>query len=128
MNFEAQGGVAGHGKDVSHVSLTENEQGVVLNYTVASQIGGKLAQLGQRLIDGAARSMADDFFKRFEKVLADRNNAESSAVESGSAANETAETNTHAEQPAAKGGIARWLWIAIAAAVAIAVYANGTGT
>ena len=128
LNFEAQGGVAGHGKGVSHVSLVENDQGVELNYTVESQIGGKLAQLGQRLIDGAAKSMADDFFKRFEKVLADRNQPDSSAVESTFGGNETAEPVSRPEQSPGKGGVPRWLWIAIAAAVAIAVYANSAGT
>jgi hypothetical protein len=130
LNFEAQGGVAGHGKGVSHVSLVENDQGVELKYTVESQIGGKLAQLGQRLVDGAAKSMADDFFKRFEKVLAEKTNGDSSAVKSGSETAETAETKEPApspEQSPSKGGVPRWLWIAIAAAVAVAVYANSSG-
>ena len=72
LHFEAQGGVAGHGKGTSHVELIPNDAGVELRYTVESQVGGKLAQLGQRLIDGAAKSMADDFFKRFEKVLQEK--------------------------------------------------------
>jgi len=136
LNFEAQGGVAGHGKGVSHVSLVENDQGVELKYTVESQIGGKLAQLGQRLVDGAAKSMADDFFKRFEKVLAEKTNGDSSAVKSGSEGSEIAETAETAEtkepapspeQSPSKGGVPRWLWIAIAAAVAVAVYANSSG-
>jgi hypothetical protein len=40
-----------------------------LRYTVQSRIGGKLAQLGQRLVDGAAKSLAEDFFKRFEATF-----------------------------------------------------------
>jgi carbon monoxide dehydrogenase subunit G len=64
--FDAQGGVAGFGKGESNVSLTPNAQGCELHYTVQSRIGGKLAQLGQRLVDGAAKSLAEDFFKRFE--------------------------------------------------------------
>jgi hypothetical protein len=43
-----------------------------MHYAVSSQIGGKLAQLGQRLIDGAAKSLAEDFFKKFETALASR--------------------------------------------------------
>lgn len=69
LNFDAQGGIAGFGKGTSTVKLIENDAGVGLQYTVHSQIGGKLAQLGQRLIDGAAKSMADDFFKRFDDAL-----------------------------------------------------------
>jgi uncharacterized protein len=67
--FDAQGGVAGFGKGESNVSLTPNDQGCELRYTVQSRIGGKLAQLGQRLVDGAAKSLAEEFFKRFEATF-----------------------------------------------------------
>ena len=67
--FDAQGGVAGFGKGESKVTLTDNAQGCELHYTVQSRIGGKLAQLGQRLIDGAAKSLAEDFFRRFEEAI-----------------------------------------------------------
>ena len=66
INFEGQGGPAGFGKGDSTVTLTPNAQGCELAYTVHASVGGKIAQLGQRLIDGAAKSMAEDFFKRFD--------------------------------------------------------------
>lgn len=69
LAFEGQGGVAGHGKGSSGVTLTPNATGCDLAYTVQAQVGGKIAQLGQRLIDGAAKSMADDFFKRFDAEM-----------------------------------------------------------
>lgn len=69
LAFEGQGGVAGFGKGSSAVSLTPQEPGCELAYTVQAQVGGKIAQLGQRLIDGAAKSMADDFFKRFDAEM-----------------------------------------------------------
>lgn len=69
LAFEGQGGVAGFGKGASSVSLAPNDAGCELAYTVQAQVGGKIAQLGQRLIDGAAKSMADDFFKRFEAEM-----------------------------------------------------------
>ncbi len=69
LAFEGQGGVAGHGKGSSAVTLTPREPGCELAYTVQAQVGGKIAQLGQRLIDGAAKSMADDFFKRFDAEM-----------------------------------------------------------
>jgi len=69
LAFEGQGGVAGFGKGASEVSLAPNDAGCELGYTVQAQVGGKIAQLGQRLIDGAAKSMADDFFKRFDQEL-----------------------------------------------------------
>lgn len=69
LAFEGQGGVAGFGKGASTVSLVPNDAGCELGYTVQAQVGGKIAQLGQRLIDSAAKSIADDFFKRFDQEL-----------------------------------------------------------
>jgi uncharacterized protein len=69
INFEGQGGPAGFGKGDSAVALTPNDGGCELAYTVHASVGGKIAQLGQRLIDGAAKSMAEDFFKRFDNEM-----------------------------------------------------------
>jgi carbon monoxide dehydrogenase subunit G len=69
INFEGQGGPAGFGKGNSAVTLTPNADGCELAYTVHASVGGKIAQLGQRLIDGAAKSMAEDFFKRFDNEM-----------------------------------------------------------
>jgi len=62
---EGQGGVAGFGKMKATVTLAEEDGGTRLTYVADAQVGGKLAQVGQRLIDGAARKMADEFFDRF---------------------------------------------------------------
>jgi carbon monoxide dehydrogenase subunit G len=63
---EGQGGVAGFAKGGAAVRLTDGEAGVtVLTYDVKAEVGGKLAQLGARLIDATARQMADAFFDRF---------------------------------------------------------------
>lgn len=99
LTFEGQGGVAGFAKGSSSVSLkpvagasdaapvaavadsapvaeaapvAPTPAGCELDYTVQAQVGGKIAQLGQRLIDGAAKSTADDFFKRFEAEMQSR--------------------------------------------------------
>jgi carbon monoxide dehydrogenase subunit G len=69
INFEGQGGPAGFGKGDSAVTLTPNADGCELAYTVHASVGGKIAQLGQRLIDGAAKAMAEDFFKRFDNEM-----------------------------------------------------------
>jgi carbon monoxide dehydrogenase subunit G len=69
LQFEAQGGVAGFGQGESKVELMPREGGCELHYTVHSKVGGKIAQLGQRLIDGVAKSLAEDFFKRFDEAL-----------------------------------------------------------
>jgi hypothetical protein len=65
MVFEGQGGVAGFAKGQANVSLAPEPEGTRLSYAVKATVGGKLAQLGARLIDGVARKLADDFFKCF---------------------------------------------------------------
>lgn len=72
LSFEGQGGVAGFAKGASSVTLkpvADDPGACELDYTVQAQVGGKIAQLGQRLIDGAAKSTADDFFKRFDAEM-----------------------------------------------------------
>ncbi len=85
LSFEAQGGVAGFGKGESSVALAPAAGGSELSYTVKSTVGGKIAQLGQRLIDGAAKSMADDFFRRFEEELL-RRHPEAAAAKAAASA------------------------------------------
>jgi carbon monoxide dehydrogenase subunit G len=65
ISGEGEGGVAGFAKGNAKVSLTEKDGGTLLSYDVEAQIGGKLAQLGQRLINSAAKKTADDFFANF---------------------------------------------------------------
>ena len=67
IRFEGQGGVAGHAKGTAKVSLRPHDDlhQTLLCYDASAQIGGKLAQLGSRLIDSAAKKMADDFFEKF---------------------------------------------------------------
>ncbi len=65
LKGEGRGGVAGFGRGEAEVLLAGEGAGTVLTYTARATIGGKFAQIGQRLIDGAARQIADDFFARF---------------------------------------------------------------
>ena len=51
------------------MSLAEKDGGTLLSYSVEAQIGGKLAQLGQRLVNGAAKKVADDFFRNFASAV-----------------------------------------------------------
>ena len=62
ISGEGEGGVAGFAKGGATVALSEKDGGTLLTYNVEAQIGGKLAQLGQRLVNGAAKKIADDFF------------------------------------------------------------------
>jgi carbon monoxide dehydrogenase subunit G len=69
ISGEGSGGVAGFAKGGATVKLEEQEGGTLLKYDVDAQIGGKLAQLGQRLVNGAAKKVADDFFANFAKAV-----------------------------------------------------------
>ncbi len=69
ISGEGEGGVAGFAKGAALVSLAEKDGGTLLSYNVEAQIGGKLAQLGQRLINSAAKKTADDFFERFKVAV-----------------------------------------------------------
>ncbi len=70
ISGEGSGGVAGFAKGGAKVELTEDGGATVLHYAVQAQVGGKLAQIGSRLIDGVARKMANDFFARFAAAVA----------------------------------------------------------
>lgn len=66
---EGEGGVAGFAKGGAMVGLTDKDGGTLLCYKVEAQIGGKLAQLGQRLINGSAKKLADEFFANFSRAV-----------------------------------------------------------
>ena len=69
ISGEGTGGVAGFAKGGAKVMLEDEGGETVLRYTVQAQVGGKLAQIGSRLIDATARKMADDFFSKFVTVM-----------------------------------------------------------
>lgn len=81
MVFEGQGGGVGFGKGSSTVALAETEDGTTLSYTANAQVGGKLAQVGSRMIDSVARKMADDFFVALRRQLVPSEMATSVASE-----------------------------------------------
>jgi len=70
LSFDGQGGAAGFGKGSVKVSLAAEGEGTRLSYVVKAQVGGKLAQIGSRLIDGVAKKLADDFFAAFNQNIA----------------------------------------------------------
>lgn len=71
LNFEGAGGAAGFAKGRSQVSLADDGGGTRLSYTVEASVGGKLGQIGGRLIDSSAKKMADEFFTAFNAALSD---------------------------------------------------------
>lgn len=69
ISGEGKGGVAGFAKGAADVALADGPEGTELSYHVDAQVGGKLAQLGSRLISGFANKMADQFFDRFKAAV-----------------------------------------------------------
>jgi carbon monoxide dehydrogenase subunit G len=68
--FEGTGGAAGFGKGAAQVSLLPEGGATRLTYAATASVGGKLAQIGSRLIDGVARKMSEDFFAKFNETVA----------------------------------------------------------
>jgi carbon monoxide dehydrogenase subunit G len=114
---EGKGGAAGFAKGEAEVLLDEKNGVTTLTYTAKATIGGKLAQIGQRLIDGAARSLADDFFGRFARVLT-QGKTQSEMAALGEAVMAEA---TRGELPLRKRRFTKiWIGVGIAAAAAVA--------
>lgn len=104
---EGTGGVAGFAKGSARVDLTEEDGGTLLKYTAQANVGGKLAQIGSRLIGATARKMADDFFGRFAGlVAADAAGATGPAAGAGETGGEDGAplTDTAAETASPPGG------------------------
>lgn len=93
---EGKGGAAGFAKGEARVRLEDSDAGTTLHYEVEAKVGGKLAQLGSRIIDGFAKKMADEFFTRFQTTLggapegADAEAADAAAAEAGADTGEAA--------------------------------------
>jgi uncharacterized protein len=113
LNFDGQGGAAGFGKGSAKVQLLSQEQGCELQYSVNAQVGGKIAQVGQRLIDGVAKSMAEDFFGRFDQDMRHRYpDAYAAAAQAGAAG-----PSPQSQSLSTGRGVPKWVWAAGAAAV-----------
>jgi carbon monoxide dehydrogenase subunit G len=77
---EGKGGIAGFAKGSAKVTLREDQGMTILAYDAQAQVGGKLAQIGSRLVLGTARKLADDFFKTFADMVAPGSGAEKLAL------------------------------------------------
>ena len=69
ISGEGQGGVAGFAKGGATVKLDEDGGDTVLSYTANAEVGGKLASVGSRLVEGVAKKQADDFFGKFSQIV-----------------------------------------------------------
>jgi len=77
--FEGQGGAAGFGKGSAQVQLAPGGEGTMLSYQVKANVGGKLAQIGSRLVDAAARKISQDFFNAFNEKMGSLHGAPAAA-------------------------------------------------
>lgn len=102
INFEGQGGIAGFGKGSANVSLTPVDDSTQLDYTAKAQVGGKIAQIGSRLVDAAARKIADEFFTAFNASVGG-NGREPAGKEAESQPDDSAQ-----DQPAKVGWLDRF--------------------
>jgi len=114
ISGEGQGGAAGFAKGGAVVTLAEEGAETVLSYNVDAQVGGKIAQVGARLIDGTARKLADEFFSKFAAMVGGP-----PAVDGPAAA---APASPSPASEAVQRGYKHWIVIAVGAAVLLVVY------
>jgi len=124
LSGEGKGGAAGFAKGDAEIQLEEDGDETVLTYHVKANVGGKMAQLGARLIDGTAKKLSDEFFKKFSE-LAQNLEVEAAPATFSDETMPAQEPEIVAEalgtrpesgeqidsEPPAKGGIPIWAWI-----------------
>ncbi len=116
ISGEGQGGAAGFAKGGAVVTLREDGAETVLNYSVDAQVGGKIAQVGARLIDGTARKLADEFFSKFAAMVGAPPPGEATAAAA------PAPAAAPAASAAAQRGYRHWIVIGVGAVVLVLVF------
>lgn len=104
LSGDGKGGAAGFAKGGADVTLADSGDGTLLSYEVEAKVGGKLAQLGSRIIDGFAKKMAEQFFTRFQEQV--EGPADAPAEETDDAASEGGDAKT---EPGKKGWLKRMI-------------------
>jgi uncharacterized protein len=97
INFDGKGGVAGFGKGSADIALEEQGQATLLKYNARAQVGGKLAQIGSRLIDAASAKLTGEFFTAFEREVVALSPEASAAI--AASAQETSHNATDTALP-----------------------------
>lgn len=119
LEFEGQGGAAGFGKGKAAVRLEPQGSQTKLNYEVEASVGGKLAQVGSRLIESASRKLAEEFFGKFNAVLAAEQPPVAVSAPIEELAPELAPASAHSAGSRSRSD--KWVWVTGAALVAAAV-------
>jgi carbon monoxide dehydrogenase subunit G len=125
---EGKGGPAGFAKGGAKIRLEEDGDGTLLYYTVEANVGGKLAQIGSRLIDGTARKLSAEFFETFAELAAEpaaESDADAAAAEAPAPVPSIPEPEPVAE--ASGGGLPMWVWLGGAIVIVVAVLALLSG-
>ena len=114
LAFEGSGGAAGHGKGTAQVRLESTGPAMTtLHYEANASVGGKIAQIGSRLVDAAARKIADDFFSKFDALVAEP----VAEVAAASAPDTSAPVVA-----VSKSSVPVWVWIVAAVVIAAGLY------
>jgi len=123
INGAVKGGPAGFGKGSARVSLEEDGAGTHLRYQVHANVGGKLAQVGSRLVDGAARKMADEFFAAFSQRLTSigETATEAQSETDASASRPPGEAQPGTYESSGKGVIWAIAFVVLAVAIILAI-------
>ena len=122
LSGKGSGGAAGFGKGSAKITLTPEDGMTVLRYTAQASVGGKIAQIGQRLVDSTAKKLADEFFARFNAEMAKRHEVAGAPETVAAPAGEIpAPVPTEAPAAAKQGGAGKYVWIGIAAVAAAVI-------
>ena len=105
ISGEGKGGAAGFAKGGAKVTLAEDGSATILTYEVDAEVGGKLAQIGNRLIEGTSKKLAGEFFEAFSALVSEAGpqiDADTATAPAPEPASETTK---------APGGISPWVWM-----------------
>ncbi|MDA0238510.1 MAG: carbon monoxide dehydrogenase subunit G [Proteobacteria bacterium] len=126
ISGEGQGGAAGFAKGGADVTLSDAEGGgTVLSYAANAEVGGKLASVGSRLVQGVAKKQADDFFGKFSEIVG--GGAETAAEAPQESAPSAPEPATPAGAPSTGGGLPTWVWAGGIIVVAVVLFLAFSG-
>ncbi len=120
---EGKGGAAGFGKGGADISLSDTDGGTLLSYNVKASVGGKMAQIGSRLIDSTAKKLAGDFFKNFNELVSVSKSEEPPAVEENIPAPAAPTSDTeNSQEPTSASWMKPSILIPVAICVAAVLY------
>jgi len=119
ISGEGQGGVAGFAKGGAIVKLVEDDGATILHYEAKAEVGGKLASVGSRLVEGVAKKTADDFFGKFVEIVSDGDVDPVSEVVKAERDGKLAD-GSHLQTISKGGGLSPMVWgVGVVAIVAI---------